>query len=180
VFFGVPPNSQTGIYRMKFTCSCCGQVHEGLADVGFPAPYYYYTVPAEQRDQRCVLTADLCSIDDRDFFIRGCLEIPIIGSDEHFSWGAWSSVSRANFIKYREVFAASGQANVGPFVGWLSVRLPGYPDTLTLKVMAHLRDDRTRPWFELEHSEHPLSVEYRLGITTERLRQIYEATVHTG
>jgi hypothetical protein len=69
---------------------------------------------------------------------------------------------------------------VGPFFGWFSVRLPGYPDTLNLKVMAHLRDDRMRPWFELEESEHPLSLEYRRGISAERLQQIYEANLHAG
>ncbi len=163
---------------MNFTCSCCGQVHEGLADLAFAAPYYYYAVPADQREQRCVLTSDLCSIDDEDFFIRGCLDIPIVGSDEHFSWGAWCSVSRANFEKYREVFADSRQAHVGPFFGWFSARLPGYPDTLALKVRAHLRDDGLRPWFELEESEHPLSADHRLGITRERLQQIYEANLH--
>jgi hypothetical protein len=165
---------------VKFTCSCCGQVHEGLADLVFAAPHYYNTVPADQREHRCRLTSDLCSIDDEDFFIRGCLDIPIIGSDQRFSWGVWCSVSRANFEKYREVFADPRQAHVGPFFGWFSVRLPGYPDTLRLKVMAHLRDDQTRPRFELEESEHPLSADYRLGITTERLQQIYEANLHAA
>jgi hypothetical protein len=113
---------------MNFTCSCCGHVHEGVADLVFAAPYYYYTVPADQREQRCVLASDLCSIDDEDFFIRGCLDIPIIGTDAHFSWGAWCSVNRANFEKYREVFADARQAHVEPFFGWFSVRLPGYPE----------------------------------------------------
>jgi len=46
--------------------------------------------------------------------------------------------------------------------------------------MAHLRDERTRPWFELEESEHPLSQDYRGGITEERLQEIYEANVHAA
>jgi hypothetical protein len=165
---------------VTFTCSCCGQVHEGLADLVFAAPYYYYTVPTDQRERRCLLTSDLCSIDHEDFFIRGCLDIPIVGSDEHFSWGVWCSVSRTTFEKYLEVFSDSNQSDVGPFFGWVSVRLPGYPDTLSLKVMAHLRDERTRPWFELEESEHPLSADYRQGITRERLQQTYEANLHAA
>ena len=165
---------------MIFTCSCCGEVHEGLADLVFEAPYYYQTVPPEQRKERCLLTSDLCSIDNEDFFIRGCLDIPIIGRAERFSWGAWCSVSRANFDKYREVFTDPNQAHVGPFFGWFSVRLPTYPSTLELKVMAHLRDERTRPLFELEESEHPLSQDYRLGITEKRLQEIYEANLHAA
>jgi hypothetical protein len=163
---------------MIFTCSCCGEVHEGLADLVFEAPDYYLAIPPEQREERCLLTSDLCSIDNKDFFIRGCLDIPIIGRAERFSWGAWCSVSRANFDKYRQVFTESRQAHVGPFFGWFSVRLPAYPSTLELKVMAHLRDERMRPLFELEESDHPLSKDYRLGITEERLQEIYEANLH--
>jgi hypothetical protein len=163
---------------MKFTCTCCGQVHDGLADLVFAAPYYYYTVPESERHRRCLLTADVCSIDDEDFFIRGCLEIPLIGLAETFSWGVWCSVSRTNFLKYQEVFREEHQSHAGPFFGWFAVRLAGYPDTLKLKVMARLRDQRTRPWFELEESEHPLTVECRHGISAERLQEIYEANLH--
>jgi hypothetical protein len=165
---------------MKFTCSCCGQVHEGLADLVFAAPAYYYTVPESERERRCTLTPDMCSIDNEDFFIRGCLEIPIRDSSQTFCWGAWCSVSRANFAKYQETFEEERQSHVGPFFGWFSVRLPGYPNTLNLKVMAHLRDHRQRPLFDLEESEHPLSVEYRQGISMERLQQIYEANLHSA
>jgi hypothetical protein len=82
--------------------------------------------------------------------------------------------------KYREVFNEERQSHVGPFFGWFSVRLPEYPDTLNLKVMAHLRDQGTRPWFDMEESELPLSVEYRRGISAERLQQIYEANLHAA
>ena len=164
---------------MRFTCTSCGEVHDGLADLSFAAPYYYYTVPEAERQRRCALSSDLCSIDDEDFFIRGCLEIPIIGTSERFTWGVWCSLNRANFERYREVFSDPHQSQVGPFFGWLSSRLPGYPNTLLLKVMAHLRDQRTRPWFELEESEHPLSNEYRHGITTKRLQELYEANLHS-
>ena len=165
---------------MRFICSSCGQIHDGFADLALEAPYYFYTVPEGERKHRSPLTSDLCSIDDEDFFIRGCLEIPIVGRPDPFSWGVWCSVSRANFERYREVFDVR-QSHVGPFFGWLSSRLPGYPDTLGLKVMAHLRDEKTRPWFELEHSDHPLSVDCVQGMTAERLQEIYdEAHLHAS
>jgi hypothetical protein len=44
--------------------------------------------------------------------------------------------------------------------------------------MAHLRDGGIRPWFELEESAHPLSLEYRTGISGVRLQEIYEANLH--
>lgn len=163
---------------IRFECSCCGEQHEGLADLAFDAPYYYHTVPEAERAQRCTLSSDLCTIDGEDFFIRGCLEIPVIGHDEPFTWGAWCSLSRANFERYVAIFDEPLQAHEGPFFGWFSVQLPGYPDTLRLKVMAHLRDHGTRPRFELEPTEHPLSQEAREGISIARLQEIYELNLH--
>jgi hypothetical protein len=163
---------------MRFTCKTCGEEHEGLPDLAFDAPYYFYTVPEAERGERCTLSSDLCSIDERDFFIRGCLEIPLIDAEGAFAWGVWMSVSERNFLRYQEVFEEPIQAHVGPFTGWLSSRLPDYPDTLTLKVRAHLRDHGERPLFELEPTDHPLAVAQREGITLAELQQIYEQNLH--
>lgn len=73
--------------QMGFKCASCGEIHDGFGDLAFAAPYYYYTVPENEREQRCVLTSDLCAIDNEDLFIRGCLEIPIVGRPETFTWG---------------------------------------------------------------------------------------------
>lgn len=163
---------------MRFTCSRCGRIHEGLPDIAFEAPYYYYTVSEGERAVRCRLTTDVCTIDDTDFFIRGCLEIPLIDGEGSFAWGTWMSVSRTNFDRFKEVFDEPHPSHVGPLVGWFSSLLAGYPDTLRLKVRAHLRDQGIRPWFELEPTEHPLAVEQRHGITLLRLQEIYEANHH--
>lgn len=163
---------------MRFRCSRCGKHHEGLPDVGFDAPFYYYTVPEAERERRCTLTSDFCSIDNEDYFIRGCLEIPILEHREIFAWGVWMSVSDVNFNHYKDVFDDRFQSHVGPFVGWLSNQLPVYAETLALKVRAHLRDEGARPAFELEPTEHPLAVDQRNGISLERLQAIYEATLH--
>lgn len=162
----------------SYTCSCCGETHEGISDIAFDAPIYYHAIPLSEREQRCHLSSDLCSIDDRDFFIRGVVEIPIVGEPEVFAWGAWCSVSKSNFDLYVEMFDAPDQSKAGPFFGWFSNRLPGYPDTLNLKVMAHLRDEGARPRFELESTHHPLSVDQREGISSARLRQIHQESLH--
>jgi hypothetical protein len=165
---------------LHFICSRCGKTHDGLADLVFSAPYFYYTVAEDERADRCFLNSDLCTIDDQDYFIRGCLEVPITDHDELFTWGAWCSVSHENFKRYIGTFDEPHQSHIDPFFGWLSVRLPTYPDTLRLKVMAHLRDHGTRPRFELEPTDHPLSIDCRFGIAVSRLQEIYEANIHSS
>ncbi|PYU18498.1 MAG: hypothetical protein DMG30_27510 [Acidobacteria bacterium] len=55
---------------------------------------------------------------------------------------------------------------------WLSTQLPEYPDTLNLKMYAHIQELNSRPHFELESTDHPLSQEYHKGITPERVKKI--------
>lgn len=77
-----------------YLCRCCGQYHDELPlHYGAEAPVYFYGVPETEREDRCILTSDQCIIDEQHFFMVGNLEIPIIGSTEHFSWDVWVSLS---------------------------------------------------------------------------------------
>ena len=38
---------------------------------------------------RCELSSDVCVVDGKYFFVRGCIEIPVHGADEPFVWGVW-------------------------------------------------------------------------------------------
>ena len=55
---------------------------------------------------------------------------------------------------------------------WLSSSISEYPDTLSLKMYAHIQGDNERPWFELEETDHPLSREYFDGISPARVKEI--------
>jgi hypothetical protein len=141
------------------------------------APLYFYTIPPEERARRCVLDSDTCVV-DAFFFIRGCLDIPVIGEKECFSWGVWVSISRENFGTFTDCFDRAKRAHIGPFFGWLSAALPLYPDTVSLKTRAHLRDDGIRPYIELAPTDHPLAVEQRNGIPVSRVAEIYAFYQH--
>jgi hypothetical protein len=43
----------------------------------------------EQEWPETFLTEDYCAIEDRDFFVRGIIELPIIGTAEALRWGIW-------------------------------------------------------------------------------------------
>ncbi|MFF2754441.1 DUF2199 domain-containing protein [Psychrobacillus sp. NPDC058041] len=154
-----------------YTCNCCGEYHEELpTSYGSPAPVYYYDVAPEELNDRFELDDDLCIMDNEHFFIRGCIEIPITSTAEHLIWGAWVSLSEANFNKTNAHW--DKQELLEPMIGWLSTDLPCYPDTVNLKAMVHFRPNGIRPYIELEPTDHPLAVEYRIGVTIERVQEI--------
>lgn len=162
----------------EFTCSSCGQVHRGMPTFGADAPLNYYDIPKEEREKRCSLGTDDCVIDDKWFFVRGCIDIPVHGEKEQFSWGVWVSLSEESFKQWVACFEAEKRSHIGPFFGWLNAWLKPYPDTVSLKTRVHLRDKGIRPYVELEPTDHPLAIEQRNGISKARLAEIYAQMVH--
>jgi hypothetical protein len=77
----------------QFKCVTCGETHTGMPTFGADAPLSYFGIPNDERDHRCALGSDDCIIDDKWFFVRGCLEIPVRGEAEPFVWGVWVSLS---------------------------------------------------------------------------------------
>jgi hypothetical protein len=147
---------------------------------GADAPLFYYSIPAEEREARCSLGTDDCVVDEKLFFVQGCLEIPVHGETESFSWGVWVSLSEDSFIQFIDSFDESSRSHIGPFFGWLSAELPLYPSTENLKTRVHLRDNGIRPYIELEPTEHPLALEQRNGIPVSRVAEIHAHFEHPG
>jgi hypothetical protein len=132
-----------------------------------------------ESDPDSMLSSDQCVIKGRHFFIRGLIEIPVIGSQDVFSWGVWVSLSRDNFARALEVWNTEGREAEKPYFGWLSTELALYsPGTTNLKTNAHTRPVGKRPFIELEPTNHPLAVEQRTGITQDRVREIAVAVLH--
>lgn len=135
--------------------------------------------PSFESDQDCLLSSDQCVIKGQHFFIMGLIEIPVIGSQDVFSWGVWVSLSKDNFARALEVWNTEGREAEKPYFGWLSTELTLYPESTTnLKTNAHTRPVGKRPFIELEPTDHPLAVEQRTGITQDRVREIAMAVLH--
>jgi len=145
---------------------------------GAHAPLSYYEVPESERASRASLGTDDCVIDGEFFFAKGCLEIPVHGEDDPFVWSVWVSLSEANFAEWASMFDEEHRSHVGPFFGWLNAWLKPYPETMNLKTMVHLRNHGTRPFIELEPTDHPLAVEQRQGISPKRVADLYNVMVH--
>jgi hypothetical protein len=169
------------IMKEGFKCSCCGEFHEGLPlDYGAEFPDYYFEIPAEEREERVYADGDICVVDDEYFFIRGCIEIPILDGEDSFVWGVWCSLSEKSFKRTMELQDAEDAESEPPFFGWLNTSLPEeiYPETLNLKTNVYLRNNNQRPFIELQPCEHPLAIEQRSGITMKRVREIAEIILH--
>ena len=162
----------------EFRCQTCDEIHKGMPGFGAVAPRSYYAIAEAERALRCELGTDECVIDQASFFVRGCLEITVLGADEPLIWGVWVSLSEQHFIAWLRVFEQERRSHVGPFFGWLNAWLKPYPETINLKTQVHLRDHGLRPLIELEPTDHPLALEQRNGISVDRVAEIYAIMIH--
>lgn len=163
----------------SWSCSKCGEVHDSVPDsYVVDAPWPWFIAPPGSRTHPSLLSGDECILNGKDFFVSGCLEIPIIGRETPFVWGIWVSLSRAKFERQRTLVSDPSRVNELAYFGWLSSRIQIYPDTLLLKTHVHSRPVGMKPYIELEPTEHPLAVEQRNGISEERFQQIAEAMQH--
>lgn len=143
------------------------------------APAVWESAFADADD--CLLSSDQCVIRAQHYFVKGLIEIPVIDSDEVFSWGVWVSLSRENFSRAADLWENPSRESEEPYFGWLTTDLPVYPaTTLNLKTYVHTRPVGERPFVELEPTDHPLAVEQRTGITLDRVREIAAAVLHAG
>jgi len=162
-----------------FRCSTCNEWHAEMpTSFGADAPYWYDVIATEERERRAMLSSDQCIIDGEYYFVRGCIEVPVIDGSESFSWGVWVSLSPKNFERMSDLWNSVRREDEPPYFGWLSTSVPCYPDTLNLKTKVHTRAVGVRPLIELESTEHPLAVEQQHGITVARMREIVEHILH--
>lgn len=171
--------------RLRWKCATCEEGHTGpCLDFSYDAPYYLLKEHQEAREHvtlqqvkageppETFLDEDYCVIEDDDFFVRGLINLPILGTAETLRWGVWGSLSRQNFETLWSMNEDPQRVELPPMFSWLSTQIPEYPDTLNLKMYAHIQPPGCRPIFELEASDHPLSQEYHSGITPLRVREI--------
>lgn len=165
----------------RWKCGTCEEWHTGAClDFSHAAPHYWDDTATDSDNvwaegeelPDTFLEDDFCAIEGRDFFVRGSIHLPIIGTAESFRWGVWGSLSRENFHKLLSMIEDPKRVELEPMFSWLSSKIDGYPDTINLKMYAHVQELGLRPIFELEETEHPLSREYHQGITAARVKEI--------
>lgn len=162
-----------------FRCRCCGEEHPGPPlSWAVEAPDEWSALTPSQRRSKGDLSSDQCIIDPDRFFIRGSLELPVVGGVAPFVWDVWVSLSETNFKRASGRWHDPNRTEESPYFGWLCNSLPGYPETLSLKTNVHTRSVGVRPLIELEPTEHPLAVEQRDGITMARVIEIAEIALH--
>jgi hypothetical protein len=142
------------------------------------APQAVLAIPPAEIDQRIVITSDQCVIDNREFYLRGRILVPVHELDAPFVWGVWAEISPANFLRTNEMWNTDGREQQPPFPAWLSTDLFLFGSTLNLEVEVHTQIVGQRPQFMVSDPNHPLAIQQREGISVEQVQDIAEMIFH--
>ncbi|HEV8391635.1 MAG TPA: DUF2199 domain-containing protein [Dongiaceae bacterium] len=159
----------------SFTCDKCGQLHEGSPSIAYDMPFHWHALKPDTSTGQSRLSDDFCKIEDRDYFIRCILEVPIHGVEEPFLWGLWVTQSAENFRDYVKTFPDSPERQT---FGYLANRLPFYPETVDMHANVHWQPGTRRPLVELKPVDHPLFRDWSEGITWERATELAAPAFH--
>ena len=138
--------------------------------MGLPQPIFL--LDEAERDGRTWLSDDAAVLDDERFFVRGLLELPIVGEEGYFGYGTWIEVAQADFTALLELWHDEDGWRSDPFAGTLANELSPYAFTEGLPLELKLRDVRLLPLVELADGEHELVRAQRSGISPHRAHQL--------
>lgn len=162
-----------------FRCGTCGRTHaELLTEWGFREPDEVFALDSIAKYLRTRINADLCTLDESRYFLRGHLRLPLVDGGE-FGWGVWVEVSQDHHDVYvGQILAEARGEPTTQFrlEGRLANAIPGYRATLGVAVHVLLEEAGQRPSLWLpSRSRHTLAREQTRGITAARHHELLEA-----
>lgn len=154
---------------MGYQCHTCGAVHsERPTCFSFETPRIVSQLSGNDRSRRVEMSSDQCVLDEEHFFILGTLDLPVQNSDEILRWIAWSTLSKQSFERACDLWRVEGRESEPPYPGWLSNEIPGFPESLHVKLLMHTEAIGIRPRLEVVDTGHPLWSAQQKGISRER------------
>jgi hypothetical protein len=160
----------------SFVCQVCGKRHQGVPTAwGFQEPDEVFALAYIPKYLRVRSNADLCTLDESRFFLRGNLLLPLREGEGDFSWGIWVEVSEDHHAVYAAQILKQSFEQMR-LEGRIANSIPGYRSTLGIRVDVLLDESGDRPTLWLPaRSRHALAREQAKGISSKRQHELLEA-----
>jgi hypothetical protein len=155
--------------RLRYRCPDCREIHDGLPDLCFALPDAVFELDAAARDDRALVSSDLCVLDDQRFFIRCVLEVALADHTDVFAYGLWAEVAARDFNRYAVYYNTDAPSAVSTFPGRIANRLPLTAETQGLECSITLSNEEgMRPAITVADGTHALHGEQQNGVALNR------------
>jgi hypothetical protein len=162
-----------------FVCSVCGEFHnERMLDIRLTLPDSIHELSTDERNRRARLSEDFAVLDERAFYLRGLVEIPIPELETRFAYGAWLQVDERDFRHLLEHWDDPDQGSFDAVDATLANELAPYRDTAGLSARLRPVSADLLPTADLVATDHPLAADQRNGISSARADELAAVVLH--
>ncbi|WP_083805523.1 DUF2199 domain-containing protein [Asticcacaulis excentricus] len=144
---------------------------------GIDAPWRAFAAD-DEFERRVFLNKDQCVVDDRHFFIRGHIRIPILKKQDYLEFSVWSSLSEDSFCHMSDRWDALDRADDTPYFGWLCSPIRSYGSVIELPLSVQCREPGLVPIFTVTQKDHPLAIDQSNGITIAQWHKMALSLLH--
>jgi hypothetical protein len=155
---------------MRIRCRKCGKVHEEWPSLEFCSPFYYSRLTKVEKEKHAELRTDFCVIKSKkqkDYFIRAILTQKVNDHCDSLEYGVWVLLNEESFSDYDQHFFEDDHK--ATYFGYLSNQIPGYDNTLSVRVTVHTNEGMERPDIVPHPDQSPnrFVADYYNGISAE-------------
>lgn len=165
---------------MTATCPCCDKPINKVQDIEPFAglPDVIFALPPGERERRCKIHSDICTLDWNDklrrrSFLRCVIPFSVHERPERtFNWGVWVELSKVRLLAILDVWNLDSQRDMPLMKATLANRVASGP--LGADMWLKLTGPKTRPsLIFFDDSDHPLAEAQRAGVS---ISQTFEWT----
>lgn len=157
---------------MRSRCRKCGKIHEELPSLEFCSPFYYSRLADNSPDVAAELNNDLCIIrtaSQVDHFIRAIITQKVTDHCDTLEYGVWVLLNEDSYTDYEGHYDDTDHE--ATYFGYISNQIPGYSDTLSVRVTVHAHKGVQRPEVipHADQQQHPFVHDYYEGISKQEV-----------
>lgn len=159
---------------MKTFCRKCGKVHAEWPSLEFCSPFYYSRLAKIQQENLAELKTDFCVIRTRkqvDHFIRAIITQQVNNHCDTLDYVVWVLLNEESFYDYHHHYDENYHR--ATYFGYISNQIPGYTDTLSVRVTIHANSGIERPE-AIPHQDQLLNAfvfDYFNGISPQQVEE---------
>jgi len=153
---------------MRSRCRKCGKTHEEFPSLEFCSPFYYSRLADDRKDVKAELHSDFCVIRSKeqvDHFIRAIISQKVNDHCDTLEYGVWILLNEESYQDYDKHYLDTDHE--ATYFGYISNQIPGYDNTLSVRVTVHAHKGVNRP-VVVPHADqrtNPFVSDYYKGIS---------------
>ncbi len=162
----------------KFSCDVCNQEHDLPLSMAFALPDFVNKLLPWDRESRVKMSEDWCIVDEKFFYLRSCLEVPIESVEKPFTWGVWVTIGLNDFDQTMEMWEDPERADEPEYVGTIANTMPSYNETRNVRVLIRTRKPGERPLVLIDDANHQLHKDQATSMPRQKVIELAKFVLH--